>query len=149
MKLIFLCNLIALSLTYSFANVRVDAENLNNGRKFGATFDSMPEAQKWVQKQIKEESWGKKERWVKVLKDENTAQCLEVKQSREEDGKFSHNMCKLAQEFSYQVRELEPEPVKTEEQLESEFLEGKDLSNAELNKIVRKLKKAISAKKQK
>lgn len=56
--------LILLLFTFNaYANIKIEIENTENGRKFGAVFDTQMEADLWKSKNIANNSWGKPDRW--------------------------------------------------------------------------------------
>lgn len=123
--------LILLLLSFSaFSQVKVEAENLKNGRKFGAIFDTKKEAEKWIEKQVKEKSWGKPERWERYLNGAKPDDCLEVRQTRELDGRYSFNECRLAQEFNYQIIDISKEVSKKKAEKETRKQKLEDLKAA-------------------
>lgn len=60
------------------AQVRVDVTNNKNNRTFSAKFKTEERANKWIEKQKKNDSWGKKERLVDVERVKDKSECIEI-----------------------------------------------------------------------
>jgi uncharacterized protein (UPF0333 family) len=60
---------ILLSISVAHAWVQIDISN-TSGRSFGAKFETQSKADAWVAKQVKKNSWGKPDRWLRFRPDE-------------------------------------------------------------------------------
>lgn len=96
----------SLLLNYANADIKVNIVNNENNRQFAAEFDTQQKADTWIEKNLSNDSWGKKERWV--LKTDQ-ANCLEEReivsemfeQTRQQKGQMESRVeCKLAKEYT-------------------------------------------------
>ena len=93
MKLIIL-----LLITFnSYAEVNV---NITRGSKvYKGKFKSIQKAQDWIDDNISNNSWGKKERWLKSEEVKDTSKCIEKRDIVPKEGKM-YEECKLPKEYS-------------------------------------------------
>ncbi len=134
MRSVLLIVALLFSLT-SFANYKVSVSNVH-GKSFEAKFKTESEAKYWIEKQVKENSWGLSERWV-LFDDQHN--CLETKDNLilvDDEGLsypdpipegYNHPQieivdyreCKLPKEFTVTISDITLE-VQAEEKLKED-----------------------------
>lgn len=93
--------LLILTLFISFnclAEISVRVENAK-GRKFGAKFETIEKANKWIESNAPKGDFGKNERWVNSIKVQDLSVCIERKDIVPEIGE-QYEICKLPKEYS-------------------------------------------------
>lgn len=95
MKLLLITFLLSFN---SFAEISVKVENFK-GRKFGAKFDTLEKANKWIESNAPKGDFGKNERWVKSSEVEDTSVCIKKRDIVPEKGEM-YEECKLPKEYS-------------------------------------------------
>lgn len=94
--------------TTLLAQVKVNVENLKNGRKFGAKFETLEDANAWINSQRQERSWGKLDRWVRLEEGMNEDECDQTRQVEPEKGE-AYTECLLLQDFIVTIEDISDE----------------------------------------
>jgi len=89
--------LILILITFNvFADVKVEISNID-GQAFGAKFKTQQLADEWKADNIANDSWGKKETWVRFEVQDN---CLELRDVLDQLEEVMFQECKLAVEYT-------------------------------------------------
>ena len=80
--------------------IKVEVENLANGRKFGGSFDLMERAEAWIEQQIKKGSWGKPER---VLKESEMTEFEKTRVLSKEKDENNEWLCKVRSDIEITI----------------------------------------------
>ena len=96
--------LLILTLFISFnclAEISVRVENAK-GRKFGAKFETIEKANKWINSNAPKGDFGKNERWVLSSEVQDLSVCVERRDIVPKEGDM-YEECKLPKEYSIQI----------------------------------------------
>lgn len=94
-KLSILFSLLFLNLSV-YGAMKADVVNNVNGLRFSGTFETQELLEDWKKSNLSNDSWGKKQRWVRLLDQKN---CLQQRDIIPQDGD-TYTECELPKDYT-------------------------------------------------